>query len=255
MASTFDNLTENIELPSKGYFYPSGHPLSSGTIELRFPTARHEDILTSRNLIVKGTALDKFIEALIVDEDVKYGDLLIGDKNALFLASRIMAYGKGYECSIKCPKCSTTADYEMDLEEISTRPYEFSDKTKGLNEFTFTLPFTGADITFKLLSHKDEVMLDRELEQMRKVKNLSGIDNEVTTRMRYSVLSVDGETDRTKIMQFVEEMPARDAKAFREFAKEQMPDIDMSFNFTCNNCGTEDRLEVPITRDFFWPTS
>jgi hypothetical protein len=255
MSTTFKELTESIPLPSKGWFYSNENPLATGEVELRYPTARHEDILTSRNLIVKGTAIDKFIEDLIVDPNIKYGDLLIGDKNALFLASRIMAYGKTYECKVTCPKCQNSEDYDVNLEEIEEKDYDFSGKTKGLNEFSFKLPHVGSTITFKILSQSDELMLERELEQMRKIKNKSGIDNEVTTRMRYSVISVDGETDRTAVTNAVENMPSMDAKAFREFAREQMPDIDLSFSFTCNNCGYIDRVEVPITREFFWPTS
>ena len=72
--------TEIVDLPSKGHFYPEDNPLSSGKIELRYMTARDEDILTSVNLIEQGKALDKLLQELIINKDIDYNDLLVGDK-------------------------------------------------------------------------------------------------------------------------------------------------------------------------------
>ena len=83
--------TEVIDLPSKGYFYPKDSPLSSGQVEIKYMTAKEEDILTSGNLIQKGIVLDKLLEALIVTEGVTLDDVLIGDKNAIMVASRVLA--------------------------------------------------------------------------------------------------------------------------------------------------------------------
>ena len=52
--------TEIIELPSKGLFYPKDNPLSSGKIEMKYMTAREEDILTTPSLIKQGVVLDRF---------------------------------------------------------------------------------------------------------------------------------------------------------------------------------------------------
>ena len=84
-------------MPSKGHFYPSDNPLSSGQVEIKYMTAKEEDILTSANLIQKGIVLDKLLQALIVSEGVNLDDVLIGDKNAIMIASRILAYGKDYK--------------------------------------------------------------------------------------------------------------------------------------------------------------
>ena len=89
--------TEMVELPSKGYFYSEGHPLSSGRVEIKYMTAREEDILTSQNLIKQGTVIDKLLEALVVDKSIKMDDMLIGDKNAIMVAARILGYGKNYD--------------------------------------------------------------------------------------------------------------------------------------------------------------
>ena len=91
----FNFPTETIELPSKGLLYPKENPLSKGTIELRYMTAAHEDILTNQSYIQKGIVLDKLMQALIVST-INYGDLIVGDKNAIMVASRILGYGKYY---------------------------------------------------------------------------------------------------------------------------------------------------------------
>ena len=88
--------TEEVSLPSKGLLYPKDSPLSSGKVDIKYMTAKEEDILTSPNLIKKGTVIDKLLESVIVTEGVKIDDLLVGDKNAIMIATRILGYGKDY---------------------------------------------------------------------------------------------------------------------------------------------------------------
>ena len=85
--------SEVVDLPSKGLLYPKDHPCSSGQIEIKYMTAKEEDILTSRNLIQKGVVLDKLMESVIIQEGVTLDDLLLGDKNAIMIATRILGYG------------------------------------------------------------------------------------------------------------------------------------------------------------------
>ena len=74
MAEAYKFPTEMVDLPSKGYFYPDGHPLTSGKVEIKYMTAREEDILTSQNLIQQGTVIDKLLESLIVDKSIDIND-------------------------------------------------------------------------------------------------------------------------------------------------------------------------------------
>jgi hypothetical protein len=246
--------TEVIELPSKGWFYPEGHPLAAGTIELFYMTAKHEDILTSRNLIEKGVVIDKLMESLIANKSVKYGDLLIGDRNAIMVASRILGYGKEYQTDVSCPKCERSSTVEINLEDLGDKEIEFKPELKNRNEFSFELPTSKSIVTFRLLNYTDERNAQKELEMVKKGAKME-ISQEVTTRMRYSILSVDGDRDRAKIKDFVENMLARDAMEFRRYAKQVNPDIDLSFDFECAKCGHEDRIEVPIDVTFFWPNA
>lgn len=254
MGSEVTYPTEVIDLPSKGWYYPEGHPLASGQLEVYYMTAKHEDILTSRNLIQRGVVIDKLMEALIANKDVKYDDLLVGDKNGLMVAARIMGYGKDYDVTVDCPQCEESSTHTVNLENIGDKNIEFDDNQKGKNEFDFKLPFSKKTITFKLLSHKDEKIVQGELDAMRKLVK-SEITSEVTTRMKKSIIAVDGNRESKFVREFVDAMPARDAMAFREHAKNINPDIDLTFDFECPSCGHRTRLEVPIDVNFFWPNA
>lgn len=246
---------ETVDLPSKGWFYPQGHPLSAGTIDLKHLTAAHEDILTSRNLIQKGIVIDKLLEALIATPGVKYGDLLIGDKNALMVAARIIGYGKEYQVGITCPACSKQNEETVNLELIENREVPFKDTQRGKNEFVFELPMSGDTVTFKLFTVKDDDMVQKEIDGVAKHAGKNATTTEITTRMRHAILSVNNEYDKETVRKYVGNMLARDAKAFRDFTRTVTPDIDFSFDFECEHCGHTERLEVPFTSNFFWPNS
>ena len=58
--------SEKVTLPSKGLLYPKESPLSKGVIEMKYMTAREEDVLTNQSLIQKGTVIDELLKSLIV---------------------------------------------------------------------------------------------------------------------------------------------------------------------------------------------
>lgn len=244
--------TEVIDLPSEGHFYPEGHPLSSGRLELKYMTAKEEDILTSQNLIKKGVVLDKLLDSLIVTPGVTPDDILVGDRNAVFIAARILAYGPKYEAKITCPKCGAESDVTINLAELANKEFDFSPFTRGSNEFTFTLPIMKKTVTYKLLTGKDEKGIDSEIKAMSKI-NKNGPSSEVTTRLKHLISAVDGDEDRNLISSFVDTMPARDALELRRHIKETSPDFDMTFDFECGECGHDGRIGVPMGVSFFWP--
>jgi len=245
--------TEIIDLPSKGWFYPEDHSLASGQIELYYMTAKHEDILTSRNLIQKGVVIDKLIEALIVNKSIKMDDLLLADKNAIMIASRILGYGKEYTVNITCPSCDQTTEKSFDLQDVADKESPlFKDERRGVNRFPFQLPASGKSVEFKLLTHGDERNIRSELDAMRKVMK-SEVSPEATTRLTYSLVSVDGEEKYAERKAFVDSMMARDARALREYIREVAPDVDLTDFFSCMNCDYEGRVDIPIDVNFFWP--
>lgn len=244
--------TETIDLPSEGHFYPEDHILSNGQVEIKMMTAKEEDILTNSNLIKKGIVLDKLLESLIVTP-IKLDDLLVGDKNAIFFAARRLAYGDNYgPVKVPCPKCQSENQKLIDLSKMKSKPFDFSKFEKGQNEFEFTLPYTKKTVRYKLLTHRDENQIDAEIKGLNRINKNSS--TEMTTRIRAMIISIDGDTDRNNIKRFVEqELPSRDSLALRSYVKENSPDLDMTFEFSCDECGNEERVTVPLTAQFFWP--
>ena len=241
MENKFKMPTEIVELPSQGLIYPESSPLSSGKIEMKYMTAREEDILTNQNYISKGTVLDELVKSLIVS-DIDYGDLIVGDKNAILVAARILGYGKDYTFTWG------GETQEVDLTTIENKPLDIKVFKKGQNEFNFTLPHSGILITFKLLTGKDEKKINAELEGLKKInKNFSA---EMSTRMKYIITSVGGNRDTKDIREFVDNaFLARDSRALREYIKEVQPDIDLTFFPD----GSTDRVPIPFGLNLFWP--
>ena len=241
----FEFPSEEIELPSKGLLYPKDNPLSSGKLEIKYMTAKEEDILTNQNYLKNGTVIDKLLQSLIVDKKVNYDDLIIGDKNALLIASRILGYGKDYEFKYN------DEDVSIDLTKLETRYLDESLMIEDKNQFSFTLPHTKATITYKLLTNKDERKISSEIKGLQKINKQSS--PELSTRLKFMITSVNGESENKVIREFVDNyMLARDSRAFREHIKETQPDIIMKFDYEGEN-GVEEDVNVPITAGFFWP--
>jgi hypothetical protein len=239
--SEFKLPTEVIELPSKGLLYPEGSELAKGTLEMKYMTAKEEDILTNQSYIQKGTVLDKLMKSLIISK-INYDELLIGDKNAIMVAARILGYGKDYPFSI------LGEDHTVDLSTLENKPLNEELFKDGENNFEFTLPHSGNKVTFKLLTHKDEQDISRELEGLKKINK----DNspELTTRLKHLITSVEGKTEKKDIREFVDNyLLARDSRALREYIKEIQPDVDLTFFPT----GESNRINIPIGVSFFWP--
>ena len=244
--------TEVINLPSRGWFYAEGNPLSSGTLELKMMTAREEDLLTSPNLIQKGIVLDKLLESVVINKAINLDEMLVCDRNSAFFAIRRLAYGDQYDATLTCPRCGKENAIPIDLSKMDSRPFEFEKYPKGQNAFQFTLPYIKKTVTFKLLTKKDENLIEAELKGMEKVSK--DLRREITTRLGHIITEIDGNPDRATIRRFVnEELVSKDSLAFRTHLREFMPDIDSTFQFTCGHCQLERKEETPMGVSFFWP--
>jgi len=242
--------TEEVNLPSKGYLYPKENPLSSGKVEMKYMTAREEDILTSPNLLKQGTAVEKLLEALIVDKNINTDDLLIGDKNALIIAARILAYTKKYDfAAIDEMGNETTAT--VDLTTLNDKEIDFKELTEGVNEFPFKLPNSEREVVLRMLTNQDEKGLTKEAEALQKAKMSTGM----TSRMKRMLVSVDGNSERAHINKFVDtELLSVDALEMRKYLFSITPDVNMSTIATYAD-GTESEVVVQVTAQFFWPST
>lgn len=235
--------TEIVELPSKGLLYPEGHPLSNGTVEIKYMTAKEEDILTNMNYIKQGVVIDKLLQSIVLTK-FDWEDLLIGDKNAIMVAARVLGYGKDY------PFTYENEEIVVDLNELPTVYLDEEKVTKGVNEFEFTTPTGKNVLTFKYLTSRDEKAIEADIKGLKRINKNASAD--ISTRLRHQIISVDGETDSKVIKDFIDNyFLAKDSSAFRSYVKETQPDIKMTFVYEGVN--GEEEVTIPMQVQFFWP--
>jgi hypothetical protein len=242
--------TEIISLPSKGLCYPEGSPLSKGEITIKLMTAKEEDILTSTNLIRKGIHLDKLLEAIVVEPGVNINDLLVGDKNAILITTRMLAFGPEYNIIVKDNITRQEVEASVDLSKIQIKEVDESLLNRN-NEYEYTLPVSKTPIKFKLLTHGDELAINKDIEATEKITKQS---NEITTRYRRIIVEVDGNRDIGYISNFVSnQLLAGDSRGLRKYMKTITPDLDLTHEFIHSD-GEMEALRIPFGVDFFYPT-
>ena len=237
--------SEVIDLPSEGKLYPKEHPCSNGKIEIKYMTAKEEDILTSANLIKKGVVIDTVLNSLIITPGVNVDDLILGDKNAVMVAARVLAYGPEYKCEVTL----TGGEKIEHVFNLADCPFKKLPEDVTENKFETELPISKKKITFKLLSGKDETSISRDLEASRK-SGLS-VSPELTTRLRHTITSVDGDDSTPTINNFVQNMLARDSIHLRREIKSMTPDIELTQEIDVG--GESVTVDIPMTVTFFWP--
>ena len=248
----FEIPVESVPLPTHGLVYPSDSPLHGlETVEIRSMTAREEDILTSRALIKKGTVITNLLQSCVVDKRVDVQRMLSGDRNAIMIALRITGYGAEYTAEVDCPSCGDRSKHEFDLSALPIKDLQIQPVEVGMNLFEFQLPVTKKNVRFKFLTGADEeeIMTIQE----RKKKSGAQADSLVTTRLQFSIVAVDGKTDKSLIASFIRSMPARDSMTLRQFIDKNEPGIDMKQFIDCSACGESSEVRMPLGASFFWP--
>ena len=248
MAEEHKYASEVIDLPSDGKLYSENSPLREGKLELKYMTAKEEDILTSQNLIKKGMVIEKLLDSLILTKGVTSNDLVLGDKNAVMVAARILAYGPDYECEVTNP---STGEVSKQVFNLADCPFKKPSDDVKENNFEFELPISKKKVTFKVLTGKDEKNIEKELQQIAKLG--SDVQPELTTRLRYTLTSVEGDTDMGKINTFVQSMLSRDSLALRAEISKVSPDIELEQEIELG--GESVKVAIPMTVGFFWPDS
>ena len=241
--------TEIIELPSKGLLYPKENPLSSGKLEMKYMGAKEEDLLTNANYIKQGTVIDKLLQALIITP-INYDDLLIGDKNMILIAARVLGYGKDYPFTYRNTQ-GQEIDVIVDLSKLENKIVDETLFASRSNDFSFTLPHTDNEISFKLLTHGDEKKIEGEIKGLQKINPTLSYD--MTTRLKYMITSVNGNRELKAIRDFVDNyLIAKDARALREYYSKIQPDVNLKFIPEDDSYAGEG-IDIPISLNFFWP--
>ena len=242
---------ETVPLPSRGLVYsPDTTLYNRETVPIKAMTAHEEDILTSQAFIKEGTVVNNLIRSCVTDKTFRVEDLIVGDRNALMTAIRVTGYGADYKVVAPCNNCSNANNVTVDLSELEINRLKIKPVEEGKNEFEYTLPVTKKKVTFKFLTIADDI------DRTQATKNLRAkLETNITTYLKYVILSVDGKRDKTKISQFIKHMPAFDSKSIRNFIKNNEPGMDMTGRFSCKNCSYNNEFTIPVTAEFFWPDS
>ncbi len=246
--------TTFVELPSMGLFYPEDHPLyGEEAVEIKFMTAKEEDILTSQALIRMNLVIDRLIASLLVDKRIDPGSLLVGDRSAIILEARKTAYGTDYNIGLTCDNCGENLKYKFNLDLFLPKLVEYEESEEfflnAQKRVVVKLPVSGAQVEIKMLTGADEKKI---LDEAAKNKN-KGTNSVVTDQLRKIVHSVNGNNDYSLVYKFIQRMPAGDSRFLRKFYDRIRLDIDMKQEYVCDNCGNIADLEVPLSAEFFWP--
>ena len=253
---SFVTPTDFVDLPSKGRFYGEGHPLHQcETVEIRHMTAKEEDILTSESFLKKGVAVDRLLQAVIVDKNIKLKELLIGDKNAIIMATRVTGFGPLYETKIRCPSCAEQTDHSFNLDELDlSSGEELPSNVTLLSNGNFEIDLKVGKSSFKvevqLLTGADESAWTAKKAKQKKMKLPEA---PITSQLKMIIVGVNDITDGSLVEQFIESLPVTASRAIRTVYDEVMPNVDLTQDFECVECGHEGRIDVPLNVDFFWP--
>jgi len=246
--------TEMVKIPSGGKYYPEDHPLCDEEfVEIKYMTAKDEDILTSKSLLKQGIAIDRFLENVVLNKKIKAKDLLTGDKNAILVAARVTGFGPEYSTRVTCPNCSSITQHSFDLSELENKEEPDWD-VLGVDRteegtFLVTLPRTGYEVELRLLTGKDEAEMLLSLEKREK-KGLPS--SSATTQLSYIIKSINGNSNRSEIHRVVETLPSFDSRYIRDIYTQIIPNLDMTQEFNCSKCGYDQEVSIPVTVDFFW---
>ena len=248
----FEIPVENVPLPSLGKVYPEDSAChNKETLEIRAMTAREEDILTSKALIKKGTVISHLLKSCMIDKSVDTEAMLAGDRNAIMVALRVTGYGAEYKVEVDCPACNQRSKQSFNLGELEIKRLNIDPVSQGVNLFEYELPVTSAKVRFKFLTGHDEQEIMTETERRKKQGAQS--ENLITSRLRYSIVSVNGVTDKSKLEMFIRNLPARDSLAFRTHLDKSEPGIQMKSWMDCNSCLEHSEVRLPLGAAFFWP--
>ena len=255
-AKLFDPLsfvapTEFVDLPSKGLGYPKDHPLyKQESIEIRFMTAKDEDVLSNQSYIRKGIATERLLENIIINKKINPITMLVADRNAVLIQARGTAYGFDYEAIVSCPKCQTKNRMEFDLrtpkieggwkveQDIVTMTEEGYFKTK--------MPYSKFEIVFKPANGEQEAALTEAI-----VNQKDSFD--LVEQYKKMIISIEGYSQKEVIERYVDNMPIYDADHLKICLGYCTPSIRVTEKLTCKSCSHEEEVDVPMGTDFFWP--
>lgn len=232
-----------LPLPSQGKLYRN----KKANVKVSFMTTADENILSSPNLLQSGEFLQILIDRKILEPDLRYRDLHVGDRNAIMLWLRATGYGEIYPVTI-LDENNEPFETEINLNELKYKPLGAEPDAEGL--FDFNLPLSKSFIKFRLLTCGD---ID-DIEKIIETEKEEGIpvDNSNIYKLERLIVEVNGDRDRNMIRQFVRNMRVNDGKSLNEYIDKIESGVDLNITVGTPGGGSISTF-LPLNIGFFWP--
>jgi hypothetical protein len=209
-----------VELPSRGIHYNNGKK----TVRVAYLTAADENILSSPNLIATSSVVEELLKRKILDRDLPVDDIVEEDKQAILIFLRNTAFGTEYNMSLNDPKTGERFSVKIDLGTLKLKDFTLVADSNG--EYPYFLEKSKTNITFKFLTQKQEVELQKIKDSW---KEENGIAPTVTKRLEMMIKSINGNRNPMEIYSFINnKMPISDSQEFKKFYLKNKPGLDLT---------------------------
>lgn len=232
-----------IPIPSGGKVYKS----KKSAFRVAYLTAADENILTSPNLLKSGKFLEILINRKLLETEIRYNDLTIGDRNAIMIWLRASAYGEMYPVTL-VDNDDIPFETEIDLNTLKFKP--LGAEPDGEGYFDFMLPRSKKQVKFKFLTLSDIDDIDEKIENDKNNGEL--INYSSTYTLEKHIVEVDGVRDRGYIKDFVEGMRIGDSDALRTYIEEIESGVELKIKVETPRGGSLETF-LPLNIQFFWP--
>jgi hypothetical protein len=233
-----------IPLPSEGKLYKGVGP----KIKVAYLNASDENLLTSPHILDSDYFLEILLNRKILDKNLRYKDLHVGDRNAIMVWLRATAYGTLYPITL-LDELGAPFETEFDLATLKSKKLGANPDEEGL--FTFKFPSNNSVVKFKLLTTNDIDELEVVLEHEKEVLKLP-VNNAVTYTLQRHIVEINNVRDSDKIKKSIDYMRSVDRKAFIEYIKEVESGMDLNIEVATPRGGSITTL-LPLNLNFFWP--
>ena len=232
-----------IPLPSKGKLYKD----VKQSVRVSFMTTADENILTSPNLLQSGQFLEILINRKLLEQNLRYRDLHVGDRNAIMIWLRATGYGEMYPVTL-LDENDIPFDTEINLHDLKIKNLSVEPDSEGL--FDFIMPLSKVNIKFKLLTCGDvddiEAMVDADKESGNPVNNSS------TYKLEKSIVEVNGNRNKEDIRMFIDGIRILDTKKLNDYIDSIESGLDLNIEIKTPGGGSI-KTFLPLNVNFFWP--
>tara|TARA_R110000796_G_scaffold40062_1_gene99400 strand:+ start:26612 stop:27724 length:1113 start_codon:yes stop_codon:yes gene_type:complete len=236
-----------ITLPSEGLLYKN----QKSTLKVAYLNAMDENIMTNPNLLHSGKFLEVLINRKMLDTELRYKDLHVGDRNAIMIWLRSTAYGPNYNIKLSDPKSPTFEEFEVEIDLSELKPKNLGSKPDTNGEFDYKLDITGSDIKFRLLTVGDIDDIEIHSEEMVEKYGLEYSDISTYTLAK-QICEVDGNRDKDFINSFIKKIRLGDVRKLRSHINDIESGIDMNIEVRTPGGGSVNTF-LPLNVTFFWP--